>query len=90
MRRGAGVIGLLAAEGCLGFSLGAGCPSERRVGGFVEPPADRTVVTDPVSGRSCEKGSTTQAAVFENRTFYFCDNDSPMRFREEPARYVGP
>jgi YHS domain-containing protein len=67
----------------------AGCPKDvPKSRGYDEPPLDGVSITDPVSGVSCEKDQDTLAAVYEDRTYYFCAGSSPSKFSKAPAKYA--
>ena len=70
------------------FIAAAACPGAKSDTGFSKPPPDGATVIDPVSGQRCEKTPLTPAAVFEMKTYYFCADDSPRRFREAPERFA--
>lgn len=63
-----------------------GCPRTPAVG-YEEPPAEGTMIVDPVTRERCEKGPTTPAAVYADRTYYFC---GPHRaaFLADPAAHL--
>jgi YHS domain-containing protein len=65
------------------------CIGKRTDAGFTAPPPDGARVTCPVSGERCTKTPLTPAAVFEMKTYYFCCEDCPTRFRADPGRYAG-
>lgn len=66
--------------------LCGGCPRGTPVG-YAEPPADGTQVVDPVSREACEKTPATEAAVYQDQTYYFC---GPTRaaFVADPGAYL--
>jgi YHS domain-containing protein len=65
--------------------LGA-CPTAKAEG-WVEPPQDGTEIVDPVSGEKCTKSPVTEAAVYKDRTHYFCGTTRGA-FVTEPQRYA--
>lgn len=77
MRAGA-LLGLLAILGC----------PRTAVVGYAEPPADGAQVTDPVSGEACEKTPLTEAAVYQDRTYYFCGAGHRPTFVSAPQTYL--
>jgi YHS domain-containing protein len=92
-RRSLGGLGAQTRRAHLGLLLviGLGCTGgPRSLGGYDRPPPDGVEVQDPVSGARCTKTPATEAAVFEARTFYFCDPASPARFADAPERFAYP
>jgi YHS domain-containing protein len=78
-----------AAWWCWAVSVALSCTEKPRVlGGFSTPPADGIEIVCPVTGARCLKGPETESAVFESRTFYFCEPESQSVFVENPERYA--
>jgi YHS domain-containing protein len=70
----------------LGLLALLGCPRAAPVG-YAEPPADGTLVKDPVSGEACEKTPLTEAAVYRDQTYYFC-GPNRLAFVATPDAFV--
>ncbi len=67
----------------------AACPKGHGpLGGYATPPPDGAEIVCPVTHHRCVKGPETEAAVFEARTFYFCDPRDRTVFAENPERYA--
>lgn len=71
----------------LGLLVLFGCPRPAAVG-YAEPPADGTQVVDPVSGEACEKTPLTEAAIYQDQTYYFCGAKHRPAFVATPEAYV--
>jgi YHS domain-containing protein len=90
-RRGLEGLGVRIGRILLGSFLvsGLGCTGgARSLGGHDRPPPDGVEIRDPVSGARCTKTPATEAAVFEARTFYFCEPASRARFADAPERFA--
>ncbi len=65
----------------------SGCPPPL-LPGYTHPPPDGTQVQCPVSRKTCTKGPETEAAVYEDQTYYFCCPDCRERFAQGPQAYL--
>lgn len=71
------------------FLVALSACTSAKVEGYATPPADGAELVDPVTKDRCTKTPLTAAAVYESKTYYFCNAESPAKFRADPARFAG-